>query len=74
LLRESQTGIDEMAPQVRHKKHHSALKHGGYSALGLLPGESPTEFEQLHKRVIEEFAPSAGEPQSEPGNDHGAAK
>jgi hypothetical protein len=26
--------------------------------LGLLPGESSTEFEQLHKRVIEEFAPS----------------
>jgi hypothetical protein len=53
LLRESQTGIDEMAPQVRHKKHHSALKHGGYSALGLLhaplkaigsPHESETDF------------------------------
>jgi hypothetical protein len=42
-----------MGPQVRHKKHHSALKHGGYSALGLLhaplkaigsPHESETDF------------------------------
>jgi hypothetical protein len=47
-----------MAPRFRHKKPHSALKHGGYSALGLLPGESPAEFEQLHKRVTEELAPS----------------
>jgi hypothetical protein len=46
-----------MAPQARQKKHHSALKHGGYSALGLLPGESPTEYEKLHKAMIDEMAP-----------------
>jgi hypothetical protein len=46
-----------MPPRLRHKKQPGALKHGGYSALGLLPGESPAEFEQLHKDIIEELAP-----------------
>jgi hypothetical protein len=46
-----------MAPRLRHKKQHVALKHGGYSALGLLPGESPAEFERLHKDLVEELAP-----------------
>jgi hypothetical protein len=49
--------VDEMSSQVRQKKHRGALKHGGYSALGVLPGESPTEFERLHKRLIEDLAP-----------------
>jgi hypothetical protein len=47
----------EMASRVGHKKRHSAIKHGGYSALGLLPGESSAEFEQLHKDLVEELAP-----------------
>jgi hypothetical protein len=46
-----------MAPQIGQKKHPSALKHGGYSALGLLPGESPTEYEKLHKAIVDEMAP-----------------
>jgi hypothetical protein len=46
-----------MASGVRQKKHHSALKHGGYSALGVLPGESRTEFEQHRKRLIGDLAP-----------------
>jgi hypothetical protein len=46
-----------MAPQFRPKKPHNALKHGGYSTMGLLPGESPAEFEKLRKRLIDEFAP-----------------
>jgi hypothetical protein len=33
---------------VRVKKIHPALKHGGYSATGLLPGEDPAAFEKLH--------------------------
>jgi hypothetical protein len=43
---------------MRTKKLHPALKHGGYSALGLLPGESRAEFEKLHRALISEFAPA----------------
>ena len=39
------------------KKRHSALKHGGYSTMGLLPGESPEAFEKLHKDIVVELAP-----------------
>jgi hypothetical protein len=46
-----------MAQRLRNKKPHGALKHGGYSALGLLPGESPAEFDRLHKDLFEELAP-----------------
>ena len=46
-----------MAPRVRVKKSHNTLKHGGYSTMGLLPGESPAEFEQLCKKLIDEFVP-----------------
>jgi hypothetical protein len=46
-----------MVSRVRIKKHHGALKHGGYSATGLLPGEDPAEFEKLHKDLVDEYAP-----------------
>jgi hypothetical protein len=46
-----------MSSRVQQKKQHGALKHGGYSALGVLPGESPTEFERLRKGLIEDLAP-----------------
>ena len=36
-----------MATQV--KKLHPALKHAGYSALSVLPGENAAEFEKLHR-------------------------
>ena len=39
----------------RVKKLCPALKHGGYSALGLLPGEDRTAFEQLHQGLREEL-------------------
>jgi hypothetical protein len=42
---------------VRVKKLHPALKHAGYSAVGLLPGENKAEFEKLHRDLIAEFAP-----------------
>jgi hypothetical protein len=42
----------------RSKKIQPALKHGGYSALGLLPGEDPAAFEKLHKGLIAELAPN----------------
>jgi hypothetical protein len=42
---------------IRVKKFHPALKHAGYSAVGLLPGENKAEFEKLHRDLIAEFAP-----------------
>ena len=40
------------------KKHHHALKHAGYSATGILPGENPAEFEKLYRELIAEFNPN----------------
>jgi hypothetical protein len=48
-----------MTERVRLKKPN-ALKHGGYSTIGLLPGESRAEFENLHKDLVDEFAPDGG--------------
>jgi hypothetical protein len=39
-------------------KAHPALKHGGYSASTILPGESVAEFEKLHRDLIAEFNPN----------------
>jgi hypothetical protein len=36
----------------------NAWKHGGYSNLGVLPGEDPREFDRLHKSLIDEWEPS----------------
>jgi hypothetical protein len=33
-----------------------ALKHAGYSAMSVLPGENAAEFERLHQGVIEELS------------------
>jgi hypothetical protein len=43
---------------VQFKRSHPALKHGGYSATAVLPGESAVEFEKLHERLIAEYAPN----------------
>jgi hypothetical protein len=42
---------------VRFKKIHPALKHAGYSATALLPGEDRAAFEKLHRALIAEFTP-----------------
>jgi hypothetical protein len=42
---------------IRIKKQHPALKHAGYSATGILPGESAAEFEKLHRELIAELIP-----------------
>jgi hypothetical protein len=42
---------------VRIPKRHAALKHAGYSATSILPGESATEFAKLHEDLIAEFRP-----------------
>jgi hypothetical protein len=44
-----------MLTQVR--KTHPALKHGGYSATTLLPGEDLTGFKKLHRELIAELSP-----------------
>jgi len=38
-------------------KIHPALKHGGYAATAILPGENRADFEKLHQRLIAELAP-----------------
>lgn len=43
---------------IRVKKLHPALKHAGYSALSVLPGESAAEFEKLHRNLIAEYTPN----------------
>jgi hypothetical protein len=43
---------------IQVKKHHPALKHAGYAATGILPGESSAEFEKLHRDLIAELGPN----------------
>jgi hypothetical protein len=40
---------------VSVKKMPSALKHGAYSTMTTLPGESVAEFEKLHRRLVAEW-------------------
>ena len=39
-------------------KQRSALKHGAYSTIGLLPGESPALFKKLQNIVVDELTPN----------------
>jgi hypothetical protein len=39
------------------KKTHPALKHGGYAATTILPGEDLTAFKKLHRELIAELSP-----------------
>jgi hypothetical protein len=45
-------------PMVERKRYYPALKHGGYAASSLLPGEDSDAFEELHRRLIAELAPN----------------
>jgi hypothetical protein len=40
------------------KRPLNAWKHGGYSSLGVLPGEEPEEFNHLHQSLVREWQPS----------------
>src|SRR5215831_8821835 len=42
---------------TRLNKVHPAVKHAGYSATTLLPGEDPAAFEKLHQALTDEFTP-----------------
>jgi hypothetical protein len=44
--------------RARVKKLSPALKHGAYSATGLLPGEDPVAFEELSRDLIVELCPN----------------
>jgi hypothetical protein len=43
---------------VQVKKRHPALKHAGYAAIGVLPGEDRAEFEKQHRDLVAEFGPN----------------
>jgi hypothetical protein len=47
-------------PERIRKKIHPALKHGAYSAIGLLPGEDETAFAKLHEDLKAELQPIGG--------------
>jgi hypothetical protein len=40
------------------KRMPPALKHGAYSAMNLLPGESAAGFAKLHEELVTEWAPN----------------
>jgi hypothetical protein len=40
------------------KKMPPALKHGGYSVMSVLPGESAAEFAKLHRELVAEWTPN----------------
>jgi hypothetical protein len=42
---------------TRFNKIHPALKHAGYSATTILPGEDLAAFEKLHRDLIARFSP-----------------
>jgi hypothetical protein len=42
----------------RHNQFHPALKHGGYAATSVLPGENAAEFEKLYRDLIAELGPN----------------
>ena len=42
---------------TQFNKVHPALKHAGYSATTLLPGEDSVAFETLHRDLVAEFTP-----------------
>jgi hypothetical protein len=45
-----------MTARVRLKQH-PAIKHGAYSAIGLLPGEDRAGYEKLHRELTAKYLP-----------------
>jgi hypothetical protein len=52
-------GNAESSMPVQFKKHHAALKHGGYTATTILSGESEADFKKLRQSVFAELAQRA---------------
>ena len=44
--------------RARARKIPSALKHGAYTVLDVLPGEDSAKFSKLHRNLIAELAPT----------------
>jgi hypothetical protein len=45
---------------IRVGKIPPALKHAGFSAASILPGECTAEFEKLHQELVAELTPNGG--------------
>lgn len=43
---------------IQQKKYPPALKHAGFSATTILPGESVKEFAKFHRSLIDELNPN----------------
>ena len=43
---------------VHNNRRRNALKHVGFSATSILPGENAAEFEKLHQALVSEFRPN----------------
>ncbi len=43
---------------VQNNRRRNALKHAGFSATSILPGEDAAEFEKLHQALVTEFRPT----------------
>ena len=43
---------------MHNNRRRNALKHAGYSATSILPGEDAAEFEKLHQALVSEFRPT----------------
>ena len=54
----SRTSNEDFLMAIREKKLHPGLKHAGYSATTVLPGEDRGAFEKLHRDLIAEFTPA----------------
>src|SRR5689334_19089909 len=44
-------------PHNGRHKHPSALTHGAFARVAILPGEDPREFATLHSDLVEEWSP-----------------
>jgi hypothetical protein len=43
---------------VQNNRRRNALKHAGFSATSILPGEDAAEYEKLHQALVSEFRPT----------------
>jgi hypothetical protein len=43
---------------VANNRRRNAVKHAGFSATTVLPGEDAAEFEKLHQALVSEFRPT----------------
>jgi hypothetical protein len=43
---------------VPNNRRRNALKHAGFSATSILPGEDAADFEKLHQALVSEFRPT----------------